>query len=98
MRLNATESQVSRIYTNDSSNVATKSKVNKTSYPQQQKLEEFNDKVNQPDTILSDNEKNFFKQMFPESTDSLDRHVVFNRNGRVQSKSFSLGMVLDAKV
>ena len=98
MRLNATESQISRIYTNDSSSVATKSKVNKTSYPQQQKLEEFNDKVNQPDTILSDNEKNFFKKMFPESTDSLDRHVVFNRNGRVQSKSFSLGMVLDAKV
>lgn len=98
MRLNATESQISRIYTNDSNSVATKSKVNKTSYPQQQKLEEFNDKVNQPDTILSDNEKNFFKKMFPESTDSLDRHVVFNRNGRVQSKSFSLGMVLDAKV
>lgn len=98
MRLNATESQVSRIYTNDSSSVATKGMVNKTSYPQQQKLEEFNDKVNQPDTILSDNEKNFFKQMFPESTDSLDRHVVFNRNGRVQSKSFSLGMVLDARV
>ena len=99
MRLNATESQVSRIYTNDSSSVATKGKVNKTSYPQQQqKLEEFNDKVSQPETILSDNEKNFFKQMFPESTDSLDRHVVFNRNGRVQSKSFSLGMVLDARV
>lgn len=97
MRLNATESQLSRIYSN-SDRVSSKNSVNKTDYPQNQKLDDFNDKVNQPETILSDNEKTFFKQMFPESTESLDRHVVFNRNGRVQTKSFSLGMVLDAKV
>lgn len=98
MRLNATESSLSRIYTTDSENIATKSRVNKTSSPQQRKLDEFNDKVNQPDTILSDNEKNFFKKMFPESTDSLDRHVVFNRNGKVQNRTFALGTLLDAKV
>lgn len=98
MRLNATESQISRIYTNESEGVATKGRVNKTSYSQKQQLAEFNNKVNQPDTILSDNEKNFFKKIFPESSESLDRHVVFNRNGKVQSKTFSLGTMLDAKV
>ncbi|TNE34149.1 hypothetical protein EP342_03170 [bacterium] len=98
MRLNATESHISRIYTNESEGVATKGRVNKTSYPQKQQLAEFNNKVNQPDTILSDNEKNFFKKIFPESKETLDRHVVFNRNGRVQSKTFSLGTMLDAKV
>ena len=98
MRLNATESQITRIYNNDSEGIASKSRVNQSDAPQKQKLAEFNDKVNQPDTILSDNEKNFFKKMFPESTASLDRHVVFNRNGKVQSKAFSLGTLLDAKV
>ncbi len=98
MRLNATDSQITRIYNNDSEGIASKSRVNKTQTPQKQKLAEFNEKVSQPDSILSDNEKNFFKKMFPESTASLDRHVVFNRNGKVQSKAFSLGTLLDAKV
>ncbi|MFA7326260.1 MAG: hypothetical protein WC121_06315 [Candidatus Kapaibacterium sp.] len=98
MRLNATDSQITRIYNNDSEGIASKSRVNQTQSPQKQKLAEFNDKVSQPDTILSDNEKNFFKKMFPESSASLDRHVVFNRNGKVQSKVFALGTMLDAKV
>ncbi|MCB0701140.1 MAG: hypothetical protein R2863_10780 [Candidatus Kapaibacterium sp.] len=98
MRLNSTDNQITRIYNNNSEGIASKSRVNKTNSPQKQKLEEFNDKVNQPDTILSDNEKNFFKKMFPESSASLDRHIVFNRNGKVQSKTFALGTMLDAKV
>lgn len=98
MRLNATESQISRLYTNEPHTVVAKESVNEATNHSYKKLAEFNDKLNQPETILSDSEKNFFKKIFPESKETLDRHIVFNRNGKVQSKSFSLGTLLDAKV
>jgi hypothetical protein len=98
MRLNATESQISRLYRDNPVAVPAKGRVNQAGNHKHQKLEEFNDKLNQPDTILSDSEKKFFKSIFPESQETLDRHIVFNRNGKVQSKTFSLGTLLDAKV
>lgn len=96
MRLNATETRLTETY--DTGRVSKKSNISELNFPKKEQLREFNNKVNEPDTILSDNEKQFFKKIFPESKESLDRHVVFNRNGRVQSKSFSLGTLLDAKV
>lgn len=96
MRLTATETRLTKTY--DTGRVDRKNNIFELDFPKKEQLREFNDKVNEPDTILSDNEKQFFKKIFPESKESLDRHVVFNRNGRVQSKSFSLGTLLDAKV
>lgn len=96
MRLNATETRLTKAY--DTERVSRNGNISKTSFPKKEQLREFNNKVNEPDTILSDNEKQFFKNIFPESKESLERHVVFNRNGKVQSKTFSLGTLLDAKV
>ena len=96
MRLTATETRLTNTY--DTGRVDRKNNISELDFPKKEQLREFNDKVNEPDTILSDNEKQFFKKIFPESKESLDRHVVFNRNGKVQSKSFSLGTLLDAKV
>jgi len=49
-----------------------------------------------PNKIITKNERDFFISMFPDSSDQLSRHVVFNRNGKIQTSSFSKGILVDA--
>jgi len=48
--------------------------------------------------IISRQERDFFIKMFPESSQKIENHVLFNRNGKVQSYTYAKGMIVDAKV
>ncbi|MCX6153004.1 MAG: hypothetical protein NT007_02465 [Candidatus Kapabacteria bacterium] len=48
-----------------------------------------------PNKIITKKERAFFMNMFPDSSAQLSRHVVFNRNGKLQTTSFSKGMFVD---
>lgn len=47
--------------------------------------------------LLTKTERNFFKKMFPENSNQIDKHVVFNRNGKVESIQISKGVIFDGK-
>lgn len=47
--------------------------------------------------ILTTKERNFFKQMFPENSTQIEKHVLFNRNGKLQTVEISKGMIFDGK-
>ncbi|HAW08886.1 MAG TPA: hypothetical protein DCW42_06935 [Bacteroidetes bacterium] len=53
---------------------------------------------NSQDELFSQNERDYFVQLFPERKDLIERHIVFNRNGRVSQSNLSKGMILDGKV
>jgi hypothetical protein len=48
---------------------------------------------------LNSKERNFFKQMFPESSLKIENHILFNRNGKtINANSYSKGQLVDAAV
>lgn len=53
---------------------------------------------NTQDDLLSQNERDYFMQLFPDRRDIIEKHIVFNRNGKVSQSNLSKGMILDGKV
>lgn len=51
-----------------------------------------------PNQLLSSSERNYFKKLFPENAEQIDKHIVFNRNARVQSQSVTKGMIIDGRI
>lgn len=60
---------------------------------QNQFLQDFN-----PDKVITKQERKFFIKMFPESSEQLEKHVLFNRNGRTQQTDVRKGLIVDGKV
>jgi hypothetical protein len=58
-----------------------------------QYLQNFN-----PDKVITKQERKFFIKMFPESSEQLEKHVLFNRNGRTQQTEVRKGMIVDGRV
>ena len=50
------------------------------------------------DKIIDPDERNFFIKMFPDSSAQIERHVLFNRNGRLQASEISKGMIIDGRI
>lgn len=48
--------------------------------------------------IITPQEREFFVKMFPESSMKIENHVLFDRNGRLQSKDVAKGTIIDARV
>lgn len=48
--------------------------------------------------IITKQEKQYFKKMFPESSELIDKHVLFNRNAKIQSPSLQKGQLIDGLV
>ncbi len=47
--------------------------------------------------LINTQERDFFKTLFPESSDQIDKHIVFNRNGKVSAFSLAKGVIVDNK-
>lgn len=47
--------------------------------------------------VITKQERKFFVKMFPESTAQIENHVLFNRNGRINTKG-TLGTMVDGKI
>jgi len=48
--------------------------------------------------ILSKQERDYFIDMFPESSERLRSHKLFNNNGKVNSPNLYKGMIVDGRV
>ncbi len=65
---------------------------------QEQKKDELSLELKDHNKIISQHEREFFVKMFPESSQKIENHVLFNRNGKVQSYSYAKGLIIDARV
>jgi hypothetical protein len=68
----------------------------------QRKAESLNNQTPQSKStanqLLTRKEREFFIKMFPENSNQIENHVLFNRNGRLQTQSFSKGLIVDSRV
>ncbi|MDC1067594.1 hypothetical protein OAQ99_00390 [Candidatus Kapabacteria bacterium] len=102
MQINANYDLYKQNYLNG--DLANKSVLNNQDLVRSKKLEETLTKDNASDSLgknseLNSKERNFFKQMFPESSMKIDNHILFNRNGKtVNANTYSKGMLVDAAV
>ncbi len=71
--------------------------VGKAKQESSQSVKESPLKMKIPDNLITNKERNFFMQLFPESSDQLAKHVLFNRNGRLQQQSVAKGLIVDGK-
>lgn len=51
--------------------------------------------LNSGDEVVSKKEREFFIKMFPENSAALERHVLFNRDGRLDEQSIVKGAIVD---
>lgn len=61
-------------------------------------IRSFQDRLSEQKELISSSEKQFFKELFPDSSQQIDSHVVFNRSGRIQSNNVRKGVILDTVV
>ncbi len=66
--------------------------------PARQNTTRFAGKENLNGNIVTQNERDFFVKMFPQNSEQIQNHVVFNRNGRLQSTNTSKGLIVDGRV
>lgn len=52
---------------------------------------------NSADELITQKERDFFKKLFPMDKTQLDRHIVFNRNGKINETNISKGILIDSK-
>lgn len=63
----------------------------------QENVDNFRKTINSPERIITNSEKNFFKEIFPDNANTIENHVVFNRNGKLKQQHHPLGMIFDGK-
>lgn len=61
--------------------------------------ENINKSIDKKDSneLLTNRERQFFMNLFPESSDQIEKHVLFNRNGKLQSPDISKGAIFDGR-
>lgn len=52
---------------------------------------------NLTENLITPKERDFFKTLFPMDKNQLDKHVVFNRNGKINVTNISKGIIIDSK-
>ncbi|MFP4528267.1 MAG: hypothetical protein ACLFQX_06930 [Candidatus Kapaibacterium sp.] len=57
-----------------------------------------NTQPDRADELLSRSEREFFIKLFPENSEQIENHVLFNRQGRMQSHNINKGMIVDGRV
>jgi hypothetical protein len=55
-------------------------------------------KLRSDGNLITQKERDFFIKMFPENQQQLEKHVVFNSNGRLQTHTYSKGIIIDGRV
>jgi hypothetical protein len=89
-----------RAYTNPAVNGAkdSKSVANKYQARENSVDRSLSDKDSSHNSLITKKERDFFIRMFPENAEQLEKHVVFNRNGRLQTAGTSKGILVDGRV
>jgi len=48
--------------------------------------------------LITKTERDFFINMFPENTEQLQKHILFNQNGKIHTPNISKGTIVDGRV
>lgn len=83
---------------NQVNRVATKKQINEN-----KSFENVNNKIDDNEkletkSIITSSERNFFVNMFPESSERLKTYEVFTRNGKVSQSAVAKGTVFDSRI
>lgn len=65
---------------------------------QQEKKDNITLQLREQNNILTQQEREYFVKRFPESAHKIENHILFNRNGKIQSYSYAKGLIIDARV
>ncbi len=99
MKVSSVESYINNVYTQGlntnrvNGGIAKAKQTEKTSETQTQQADSGKTK-----DLISQQEREFFKSMFPESSEQIDKHVIFNRNGKVSTPNLSKGSIVDGRI
>jgi len=52
---------------------------------------------NLAENLITPKERDFFKKLFPLDKNQLEKHIVFNRNGKINETNISKGIIIDSK-
>ncbi len=91
MKVSAIEAYTNPIY---AGNAAAK-KLGKVRSERQAPIDNQNARFGAGEEVVSRQEREFFIKMFPENSASLERHVLFNRDGRLDEQSIVKGSIVD---
>lgn len=79
---------------NDVNNLTRTSKTNNdNSVEVNQYLKNFD-----PNKVITKQERKYFMNMFPESQEIIEKHVLFNRNAKIQSPEIQKGRLIDGRI
>ena len=70
----------------------------KKSNEEDNNVDSYNLNNKKQNNLLTPKEREFFIGMFPDSSDQLEKHVLFNRSGRIQTLSLGKGAIVDGRV
>jgi hypothetical protein len=89
-----------RAYTNPAVNGAKDSKSVSRNYESKDNAvaRSLPEQANPQNSLITKKERDFFIRLFPENAEQLEKHVVFNRNGRLQTAGTSKGILVDGRV
>ncbi len=65
---------------------------------QQEKKDNISLQLKDQNNIITQQEREYFIKRFPESAQKIENHILFNRNGKIQSYSYAKGLIIDARV
>ena len=51
--------------------------------------------ANSGNTVITKKEREFFIKLFPDNSAQIEKHELFNRNGKITRQSFSKGAIVD---
>lgn len=50
------------------------------------------------ENIISNSEMKYFQKLFPENSAQIEKHILFNRNGKVVESNLNKGTFFDGKI
>jgi len=72
-------------------NSANKNTVNTTNT-----INKININKLEPNEVISKSERQYFVKLFPDSSSQIEKHVLFNRNGKIVESNMRKGGIFDA--
>lgn len=51
-----------------------------------------------PEKVITRKERDFFINMFPENAEQIEKHVLFNKNGKTASPDIYKGTLVDGRI
>lgn len=86
-----------------SNGIADAPQIRRTKQTQLETKNTESEKLNSPNSnsynnVITKSERKFFMKLFPESSEQLEKHQIFNRSGRVDSPALSKGRIIDGRI